>query len=272
MSSRGEQHYTGTSGRHYHEGKRALPPRALPWVTRLRAAKLSPFVHETDAVFEFGVGSGWNLASLCCRRKAGCDISEFLQERLREHGIEYVRDPSWLEDFSVDVAICHHSLEHVAAPLDVLIQIRRLLCANGKLLLHVPYEKEARYRRFDPQEPNHHLYSWNVQTLGNLVTEAGFNVVSAGLGEFGYDRFAAHWAVRLRLGEFGFRMIRRLLHLLRPMREVRIVATKAADPASVKPESLLQRRRERRSDGNRDQRAGRSAFRGRSREGEGSSR
>jgi len=43
--------------------------------------------------------------------------------------------------------------------------------------LFVPYEKERKYRHYDSKEPNHHLYSWNVQTLGNLVEEIGFKVM-----------------------------------------------------------------------------------------------
>jgi hypothetical protein len=93
--------------------------------------------------------------------------------------------------------------------------------------LFVPYEKEKRYHRYDPKEPNHHLYSWNVQTLGNLVEDTGFNVMEGKLGRFGYDRFAAVWAARLRLGEFGFRFLRKAIHLVKPGFEVQIVAERS---------------------------------------------
>ena len=74
-----------------------------------------------------------------------------------------------------------------------------MLRDNGKLLLFVPFEKERKYRRYDPVEPNNHLYSWNVQTLGNLVESSGFKVAKGIIGRFGYDRFAAVWAARLGL-------------------------------------------------------------------------
>jgi len=273
-----ERHYTGAQGRQYHETKRGIPEVAIPWIARLRSRKISPYIHNTDLVFEYGVGSGWNLAELNCRRRIGYDVSQFLDEKVRGQGIEFIKDSKWLETYSVDVAICHHTLEHVSNPPAVLQELRRVLCANGKLLLFVPYEKEAKYQHFDAEEPNHLLYSWNVQTLGNLVTEAGFKVVEARLGEFGYDRVAASWAERLRLGESGFRFLRRLMQLLKPMREVRIVATKVeaqeTRPARqfVRPESPSQPRRERPSGGNRDPRSGRSTFRGRNRGGGGSSR
>jgi len=223
--------YEGDPGRHYHESKRAVPDAAYPWVARLRAGKLARHIQAGDTVLEFGVGYGWNLAALHCRRRIGFDVAAFLAPDVQARGLEFVAETASLADGLADVVICHHTLEHVAAPLAVLEEIRRLLRPAGRLLLFVPFEKERRYRRFDPREPNHHLYSWNVQTLGNLVADAGFRVVEAGTGRFGYDRFAANWACRLHAGEAGFRLLRAILHTLRPAREVRLVGESQA-PAS----------------------------------------
>jgi SAM-dependent methyltransferase len=195
-------------------------------VARLRAEKLAPFVRPTDTVLEYGVGQGWNLAALPCRRKIGFDVADFLEPSIRAQGIEFVGHTKAIADGAIDVVLCHHTLEHVLDPVAVLREIRRLLASAGKLLLFVPLERGAKYRRFTPDEPNHHLYSWNTQTLGNLVRELGFEIVQAGSGEFGYSRFAAVWASKLHLGETGFRALRRLLHLVKPSREVRIIAVK----------------------------------------------
>jgi len=219
-------HYTGEAGQNYHHGKRSIPESAFPWVAKLRAEKISPYISEADSVFEFGVGFGWNLAQLRCAKRLGHDISKFLEPIVQTHGIEFVPDTARILDNSIAVAICHHTLEHVLNPAEVLKEIKRLVVPNGKLLLFAPYEKERKYRRHDPSEPNHHLYSWNVQTLGNLVEECGFKLTETKLGQFGYDRFAANLATRWRLGETGFRSIRAGIHLVKPGREIRIVAVK----------------------------------------------
>jgi hypothetical protein len=112
----------------------------------------------------------------------------------------------------------------------VLQELHRLLRPGGTLLLAVPFEKERRYRHYDPDEPNHHLFSWSPQTLGNLVAESGFQLHSITLEQFGYDRFAAVWAERCGLGERGFRSFRALAHRLRPGREVRVVAHPPVPP------------------------------------------
>ena len=220
------RHYQGEAGRAYHEGKRALPPAAFPWVARLRAEKFAPHIRPTDTVVEFGVGAGWNLAELKCARRLGFDVSDFLEAGVRELGIEFVRTAAALANASADVVICHHMLEHALHPAASLAEIRRVLKPGGKLLLHVPFEQERRYRHHDPAEPNHHLYSWNAQTLGNLVTECGFKLESARIGQFGYDRAAAAVAVKLHLDESAFRLLRSLAHLLLPAAEVHVVATR----------------------------------------------
>jgi len=156
----------------------------------------------------------------------GFDVGGFLAPALAASGIEFVADWSALPDGTADVVVCHHTLEHVPDPWATLESMKRVLRPAGTLLLFVPFERERRYRQFDPAEPNHHLFSWNVQTLGNLVTESGFREIQVGLGRFGYDRFAACGAHRFGLGETGFRWLRRLCHLVRPLLEVRLKATR----------------------------------------------
>lgn len=228
--SAAEAAYVGQAGQAYHEGKRAVPAGAVPWITRARAELFQPQVQADHVVLEWGCGFGWNLAELHCAQKLGHDVAVQLEPSVRAFGAEFIADPNSLAAQSCDVIVCHHALEHVPEPRTVLEAIRRLLKPQGRLLLAVPFEQERRYRRFDPSEPNHHLYSWNVQTLGNLLTVEGFRIHALGLRRYGYDRRAALLALRFRLGEAGFRRIRRLLQAVRPLQE--IAAT--AEPAAVR--------------------------------------
>ena len=218
------QHYTGDAGREYHGGKRGIPAECFGWISRLRAEKFQPHVKSSDVVFEFGVGAGWNLASLQCARKIGCDVATFLADDVRQRGIEFLPDTMSMPTASIDAVLCHHALEHVPDPFATLQELQRLLKPGGKMLIFVPFERERRYRKFNPAEPNHHLFSWNVQTFGNLVTDAGFNIQELGLGKFRFDRFAAHLAHHLRLGERTFRFLRRTGLLIAAEYEIRLVA------------------------------------------------
>jgi SAM-dependent methyltransferase len=218
------QFYRGETGRHYHEEKRGLPSEALPWVISLRSEKFCAHVKSTDVVLEFGVGSGWNLAGLKCARKMGFDIADSVAEKLGKLQIEFVKDMQSVPDQTIDVAICHQTLEHLTRPFEALLDLRRILKTTGRLILHVPWEHERRYRYYDASEPNHHLYNWNAQNIGNLVSVAGFKIESLRVVSYGYDRFAAVIAHRLHLGEKSFRIFRRGLISLKPLREVELIA------------------------------------------------
>ena len=217
--------YTGLSGQQYHGTKRSIPPAALPWVYRVRTRMFQPHVPPDANVLEWGCGAGWNLAGLTCARRVGHDVTPDLADTVRALGIEFVLDPATLPSNGFDVVICHHVLEHLPDPCATLEGFHRFLRPGGRLLLAVPFEKERRYRRFDSEEPNHHLYSWNVQTLGNLLRLAGWECRSLGLRDYGYERIAARWSTRLHLGEPGFALVRRLVHLIEPIEEIAVVAT-----------------------------------------------
>ena len=216
--------YQGQAGRAYHQDKRGLPSEALPWVIRIRAERFQPEVTRTDAVLELGCGAGWNLAGLHCARRVGFDVAGQLRAEVEAAGIEFAESSRVFSAGAFDVVICHHALEHVPDPLATLEEAHRLLRSGGRLLLTVPHEAGRRYRRFRGEEPNHHLFSWNPQTLGNLVQVAGFCFETVALRRYGYDRRAAMLASRFRCGETGFRWIRATLQCCVPLHEVTVRA------------------------------------------------
>ena len=214
-------HYDAT----YYLEELAMPEPDYAMVSRQRGGKIQPYIKPSDVVFEYGVGSGLNLASLVCRARYGFDINLSAIGIARQHGVEIVETCDGVEA-AYDVVICHHVLEHLLAPADTLATLRRLLRVGGKLLLFVPYEEQRRYQRHIASDKNHHLYSWTPHTLANLVIESGFTLESAAVGTFGYNRIAARLARTLKLGEPGFRFLWGCAHLIRREREVRVVATR----------------------------------------------
>ncbi len=218
--------YTGKNGEDYHKKVHSVPEPANKWIANHRKRKISIYIKENDNVLEYGVGMGWNIMSLKNSTKIGYDIALNLSNILEEHGIHFVSNINELKESSFDVVICHHVIEHVSNPPIVLADIHRLLRKEGKLLLFVPYEKEKVYRKYNPNEPNQHLYSWNVQTLGKLVELNGYKVITGKIREFGYDRFASIWADKLKIGEKGFLILKKIFHFIRPRKEVFILAVK----------------------------------------------
>jgi len=161
------------------------------------------------------------------------DVAEDLLASAHAQGIEAHSDTATLASSLADVVLCHHTLEHVLQPASFLGEMARLLKPEGTLLLVVPFEKEKRYWRDCPAEPNHHLYSWNAQSLGNLVRACGFTVVGIRIGKYGYDRFAASLAARTHLGEMGFRLLRAAMVFLKPFREIVLLARNGGGAVSA---------------------------------------
>jgi|SRR4028119_2155419 2-polyprenyl-3-methyl-5-hydroxy-6-metoxy-1,4-benzoquinol methylase len=217
------QQYTGESGKEYHTAVHSGDRYIQEVVARERARKLQPFVTPDDTVLEFGVGTGLNLLYLQCKRRVGYDPSDAGSETLTGAGIDFTTNIDSLQGEQFSLVICHHVLEHVPDPVSVLEQIWKFLLPGGRLLLCVPFEVQNRYRNFSPNDPDRHLFSWNVLTLGNLVSSVGFSIERAGVNPFGYEqRLAFLTKYGLSTYHLGLWTIRKLI----PADEILLLARK----------------------------------------------
>ncbi len=215
--------YTGSKGLLYHQRKHSFDVQVVEIVSQVRAAKIQPYIHGDDTVLEFGVGTGLNLIHLHCARRVGYDLSEAGKTLCETNGIQFTNDLKSLEGERFSAVICHHVLEHVPDVFDVIENIKKLLKPGGKLLLFVPFETNRRYRRYQPNDPDMHLYSWNLQSLGNLVTFCEFEIQLIKINPFGYEQYLAF------LAKFHFRIYKAGLNIvraLRPANEIFVLAFK----------------------------------------------
>lgn len=213
--------YTKEPG--YHDEQLCVGDDAFQFIARARARKIEPWIEPHWSIFEYGVGTGLNIAELNCARRAGYDIAAHMVPELERLGVDfYLSIP---EGQSYDFVLCHHALEHCPDPAESLQEMWRVLKPGGRLLLFVPYENERRYRRYVRHEPNHHLFSWNPQTIGNLVEAAGFTVGDVRCTPAGYERFVAeHFPARG--SDVLFRAALFTLRAIRCPKEIRLVAHK----------------------------------------------
>jgi SAM-dependent methyltransferase len=217
--------YSGDFGLNYH-GARRVPKCAEQWIATIRAQKLRGLINPIDRVLEYGVGFGWNLASVQCREKIGFDLAEGLRALVESKGIRFVSNEDFLGKGEYDVVVCHHVLEHVQQPVRCLHRINRLLSSGGRLLLFVPFEKEGKYRSHKETDRAHHLHSWSPLSLKRLAQAAGFRVVSTDLFKFRFDRMAALLTSTLRGGFALYKLIRSIAVTFLPEYEIRLIATK----------------------------------------------
>jgi SAM-dependent methyltransferase len=138
--------------------------------------KFARFVAPTDVVLDFGCGGGLLLRSLTCARRIGVEINPAARAEAEQHDIDVFERLDQVPDGVADLAVSNHALEHVLSPVQALRDLRPKLKPGGKLVLVVPIDDWRAQLKFDPQNYDHHLYTWTPLLLGNLLTEAGYEV------------------------------------------------------------------------------------------------
>jgi SAM-dependent methyltransferase len=195
---------------------------------KIKIGRFVPYVQPEHTVLDFGCAGGGVLAMLNCARRIGVELNDVAREAaVRDHGIEAYRSLDEVPDGIVDVAISNHALEHIASPYEVLCRIRSKLRPDGRLVLVLPIDDWRAQRRWDPNDINHHLYTWTPLLLGNLLQDAGFvpehtRIIHRTLMR-GFERFA-------RLPDPVFQGISWLYSHLRHRQELLAVARPAGSP------------------------------------------
>jgi SAM-dependent methyltransferase len=185
-----------------------------------------PYVRPTDTVLDFGCGTGDILKGLDCSKRLGVEVNPGVQDAARNNGLEVYERTADVPDESVDVVISNHALEHTLHPLQEIEDLRAKLRPGGKIVIIVP--NESVFKGYRPGSPNHHLYTWSPMCLGNLLSEAGFEVVESKALLYRHPYKMPRW-IALRIGHRLFMMFSRIYGQLNPtLSQVRAIGIKPA--------------------------------------------
>jgi SAM-dependent methyltransferase len=215
---RAASHYLGTSAAGYFAYQQQMGELGA----KLDRPKFEKHVRPTDTVVDFGCGTGALLAALSAERKLGVDPSEPARRAAAQSGIECVPSAGDLESDIADVVISNHALEHSLCPFEELRELRRALKPGGTLVVWLPLDDWRTQRAVTP-DPNHHLYAWTPLLLGNLLAEAGLEVLECRIVTHAWPPFTRTMA---RLPQPLFDAMARLWALARRRRQVMAVAIK----------------------------------------------
>lgn len=164
-------HYLGDQGKEYFS-------RHIGALTfQLNAWKYQKHIKPSDTVLDFGAGNGELLRALKAGRKIAVEVNPVAREYVKEQGeLEVLCDLHSVQSESIDVVISNHCLEHIPSPAQALQEIFRVLRPKGKVVLCLPLDDWRSQRVYDPEDINHHLYTWTPQLIGNLMSDAGFTL------------------------------------------------------------------------------------------------
>ena len=147
------------------------------WLRRLA----SPSRLESS-VLDYGCGTGDLLRTLSgfgFQDLTGAD--PFIARDLRFPGVNiYKRSFEGLKG-KFDLVMLHHSFEHLPDPEGSLVQIKRLLAADGMVLIRIPVANYA-WERYGVNwvqlDPPRHLFLFTERAFKMLAERAGFTITS----------------------------------------------------------------------------------------------
>jgi len=146
------------------------------WLVEEQIKYLQFFPEDVSSVLDVGCGRGELLSILKARsvEAEGCDTDDVCLEKSGHFAHVTKADILELSNYyplnSFDLVTCLHLLEHTLNPYASLQQLK--IVTRKYILLAVP---NSRYIAYD-ENPTH-LYSWNGDTLRNLLEAAGLRIL-----------------------------------------------------------------------------------------------
>jgi SAM-dependent methyltransferase len=177
------------------------------------APRFAAIIKGDDTVLDFGCGGGYLLKNLPGKRKLGIEINPHARPVAAANGVEVFSDISEIPDNSVDTIVSNHCLEHVPHPMKALVELRSKLKVGGYAMFVVPCE--TIHDAYHPTNIDHHLYTWNPRTLGNLFHDAGYEVLSVKRDKFRWPP-KIYQQIASVGGRFGFELAAKLWYYLDP--------------------------------------------------------
>ena len=176
----------------YFDTRSMREPAVEPWIRRLREtlAALPPVARP---ILDFGAGPGHlvNAARHLGVQMEGVEPSRRARDLARElYGIELRPSLPRPGELAIGAVTALHVLEHVRDPVGDLRRLRSLAAPGGVIFIEVPHagavDMRVPSRRRLILDLPAHLHHFTPQTLNEVVTRAGWNVLDVRLFNSSY--------------------------------------------------------------------------------------
>ena len=177
----------------------------MPDTTR-RYQFIKKIIPKKSRVLEIGSGHGFFLEIMKTNGFdiIGYDISKEQRKKSKKITNVPVYDVNMSEKISLgnkfDIVISFHTLEHIADPITLLKNIKKLLKPKGKILIEVPNSDDFHlklnrfYKEFYWERA--HIHYFNPKILKNVIQKSSFkNIRIVGVQRYGIENFF-HWKLK----------------------------------------------------------------------------
>ena len=191
---------------------------------RANLSKFASFIKPNYRVIDYGCGGGYLLKNIVCKEKIGIEINNSARAKAKKNIGKVVASAKYIPNNWADVVISNHVLEHTQNPLSELRALYPRLKKGGLIIFYVPCDT-YKYS-YDPEDVNHHLFSWSPMNLGNIFKAAGYKIISVSPQLYKWPK---HYELIERI--FGMRVFQTLSWIKGHFvddhwSQVRIIATK----------------------------------------------
>lgn len=181
------------SDRHYEEGKmhsEETPIRTWTQETEIDDQRRFDFFKSKitgKKILDFGCGNGGFLIKTLplTSKSEGLELEERLQDYFKDVNLKVWRS---LEDAkenncrNYDLITAFHVFEHLSDPIEVLVDLSKLLLPGGEIIIEVPSSddalltlyKNAAFSNFTYW--SQHLYLFNSNTMKDMVNKSGLKL------------------------------------------------------------------------------------------------
>lgn len=150
-----------------------------------RVSQILPLV-TNRSYLDIGCGAGGVVLKVrnACKVIAAVEPMERWRRVLRENGINVFNSPAKIQDKQFDVISMFHVVEHLPNPISFLIGLKSKMSDSGMLIIEVPNVDDALLSLYKSKPFSEffywspHLYYFNPITLSQLLTKAGYNIVT----------------------------------------------------------------------------------------------
>jgi 2-polyprenyl-3-methyl-5-hydroxy-6-metoxy-1,4-benzoquinol methylase len=120
-----------------------------------------------------GCGYGSYILSRPAKELIAIDKDPCFKEQYKKSNIMFVQaDVACipLESSSVDVVVSLETLEHLNSPQDFMLEVHRILCRRGLLIISTPNKNHS------PQNAPYHITEFGKREFEETVSRAGFRI------------------------------------------------------------------------------------------------